>query len=47
MGKREKKREKLIVPHFVTLVKGYMGVQYTILATFLKVWNFKNYYTAE
>lgn len=36
MGKREK-REKVIVPHFVTLVEGYMGVQYTILATFLKL----------
>lgn len=33
-GRREEKREKINVPHLVTLFEGYMGIHFTILTIF-------------
>lgn len=39
---REREREKENLAHLVNLGGEYMGVHFTILATFLKVLNFEN-----
>ena len=45
--KREGGREKENLAHLVSLGGEYMGVHFTILATFLKVRNFAKWYAAE